>query len=510
MNLEKLLTHEQGFQLTTATPLQRAICRMETGQPLEELAELPEVAECIGGPDALAALPTVAPSTSVLMAAIRTAKSLKAAAKAFRATQICDLSKLGDGEIARYVVLSIDKDKAAAIREHLSGKIQASPLLSKCLLRPPAGDSIFLMSPSGKPVEIMVAAGKAAGGEAVSRWSVGGTYDEAPRMNGADKRINLKDSLTAIRGRLLPGAQLDLIGSPWAPAGFVYDLYVDRFGRPGTDVLFMIAKGPDMHPQHFTPEFCEKLRAEDPTAYRTDVLARFCDPPSSLLSSIDVEACSRKAPLDLQPNQQPCVAAIDPANRRNAWTLTIVRPKADGSPEVVLTRQWIGSHAAPLMSSRIFEQIAPVLDFYRIESRALYTDQANYDDKWELALQSEITLIADPFSASEWRAHAKTLERLVTNHIIELPPNAAMRADILGIQKRLTARDWHIVLPNTGDGRHGDYVPSLCLALKHLPAPVAAVEVVMDDDEKRICDFINSSKSSPMRSAAERLRGAFA
>ena len=31
----------------------------------------------------------------------------------------------------------------------------------------------------------------------------------------------------------------------------------------------------------------------------------------------------------------------------------------------------------------------------------------------------------------------------------------------------------------------------------------------MDDEEKRSCDFINSSKSNPMRSAAERLHGAF-
>jgi hypothetical protein len=98
----------------------------------------------------------------------------------------------------------------------------------------------------------------------------------------------------------------------------------------------------------------------------------------------------------------------------------------------------------------------------------------------------------------------------VSEHNIELPPNAAMRADILGVQKRLTARSWQIVLPNTGDGRHGDYVPSLVLALKHLPsAYVAPQPSDMDDDEKRICDFINSSRSNAMRHAAERLHGAF-
>ncbi len=511
MNLENLLCSPDGFQLETATNLQRAICRMETGLPLEEYAECPEVIECIGGAQALALLPNVAPSTSVLQAAVRSAKSQKAAAKAFRATQICDLDKLKDGEIARYSVCSIDKDKADAVLEHLTGKIQASPVLKDILLRPPAGDSIFLMHPSGKPVEIKVMAGKRAGGGLVSRWSIGATFDEAPRMNGADKKINLPDSIVALRARLLPGAQIDLIGSPWAPSGLIYDLFVDRFGRPGTDLLFMIAKGPDMHPAHFTPEFCEKLRKEDPTAYRTDVEAKFCDPPSSLLSSIDVELCSRAAPMDLNPNKQPHVASIDPANRKNAWTLTILRPNAEGDPEVACTRQWQGSHAAPLRSSRTFEQIKPLLELYGIEGNLLWTDQANFDDKWELAATAGITLVADPFTDSEWRGHAKNLEKLVTEHRIQLPPNAAMRADILGIQKRLTERSWTIVLPNTQDGRHGDYVPSLCLGLKHLPAPLRASMIAndYDENERRVLDFINSSKSNPTRHAAERLRSAF-
>ncbi|HKY41372.1 MAG TPA: hypothetical protein VJN18_35810 [Polyangiaceae bacterium] len=510
MNLEALLCHEQGFQLVEATPLQRAICRMETGEPLEELAERDDVREAIGGVHALHDLPACAPSTSCLMAAVRTAKSQKAAAKAFRASQTCDLGKLKDGEIARYSVLSIDKDKAQAVYEHLVGKIKASPLLSQVLLKEPAGESVFLMHPSGRPVEIKVMAGKRAGGSLVARWSIGATFDEAPRMNGSDMKVNLPDALVALKARLLPGAQIDLIGSPWAPAGLIYDLFVDRFGRPGDDLVFMIAKGPDMNPSHFTPELCAKLLKEDPMAHRTDVLALFADPPSSLLSSIDVELCSRKAPVDLEPNNQEHVAAIDPANRKNAWTLTIVRPKPNGDPEVALTRQWIGSHAAPLMSSRVFEQIRPLLELYGIEDNALYTDQANFDDKWELATDKGIQLIADPFSEAEWRGHAKHLEKLVSEHRLELPPNAAMRADILGIQKRLTARSWHIILPNTGDGRHGDYVPSLCLALKHLPAPRAVEETsTMDDAEKRICDFINSSKSRPMQHAAQRLAGTF-
>lgn len=514
MNLETLLTHEHGFRLTTATPLQRAICRAETGVALDELAELPQVIEALGGIQALQMLMAtvgVAAAIVVLLAAIRSAKSLKVAAKAYRATQTVDLSRLREGEFARYSIVSLDMDKARATFEHFAGSVMASPLLAPTVIKQTA-DSMFIMNAEyQKPVEVKVVAGKKAGGSTVARWSAGLAADEAPRMQGQeDGVVNLPDLLTAIRGRLLPGAQIDLLGSPWAPRGPIYDLYIDRFGRPGDDVLFMIAKGPDMNPFHFTPELCARLLKEDPRAYRTDVLALFADPEDSLLSSIDVEACTRAAgSVDLNPNDQPCVAAIDPANRRNAWTLVIMRPRADGAPEVVHVRQWMGSKSAPLRSSRVFEQMKPTLELYGVET--LWTDQASFDDKHELAEQADISLAADPFTEAEWKAHAKALEKHVSEHTISLPPNAALRADILGIQRKLTSRSYQIVLPNTGDGRHGDYAPALCLALKHLPHPEFAAEPdYLDDEERRICDFINSSKSNPMKAAADRLRGAFA
>jgi hypothetical protein len=511
LNLENLLCAPNGFQLTTATNLQRAICRMETGEPLEEYANCPEVIECIGGAQAFGTLPRSAPSISVLLAAVRSAKSLKAAAKAFRASHVADLSKIKPDEIARYSVLSVDKDKANAVMEHLTGKVNASPALSASVIKV-AGESMWIMRADGRVVEIKVMAGKRAGSSVVARWSAGVTLDEGPRMNGSEHVVNLPDLLVNLPARMLPGTQIDIVGSPWGPSGPVYDMYIDCYGRPSSDMLFMIAKGPDMHPAHFTPEFCAKLAKEDPRAHRTDVLAMFADPEDSLLSSLDVEECTRKGTnqLDLQPNEQPCSAAIDPANRRNAWTLVITRPTADGKRcEVVLARQWMGSKSAPLASSRVFAEMKPLLELYKVDH--VWTDQASFNDKFELAQQAGITLIEDDFTEANWRAHAKLLEKHVSERTISLPPNAALRADILGIQRRLTARSWQIVLPSTGDGRHGDYAPALCLSLKHLPSPLVTVEPSgIDENERRVLDFINSSKSNPTRHAAERLRSAFA
>lgn len=513
MNLEALLTDPDGFRLTTATPCQRAVARAETGLPLDELENDPDVVRMFGGTQAIQMLRDmrgVAPTIAVLLAAIRTAKSIKEAAKAFRATQTVNLDGVREDEIPRYSIISLDKDKAQAIFQHLVGAIQSSELLSSVLYDKPKADSLLLMHPSGRLVEIMVAAGKKAGGSLVARWSVGCSFDEGPRLQGQSEGVvNLPDALTAIRGRLLPGAQIGIPGSPWAPHGPVYDMYLDCFGRPSPECLVAVADGPSMNPSWFTPERCAKLLKEDPRAHRTDVLALFADQEDSLLSSLDVEACSRKGgPDELNPNEHPCAAAIDPANRRNAWTLVITRPTSDGKAEVVLARQWMGSKSAPLASSRVFEQMRPLLELYKVDH--VWTDQASFNDKFELAQQQGITLVEDDFTEANWRAHAKLLEKHVSERTISLPPNAALRADILGIQRRLTARSWQIVLPSTGDGRHGDYAPALCLALKHLPQPFVAVQPGgIDEDERRVLDWVNSSKSNPMRHAAGRLREAF-
>ena len=47
---------------------------------------------------------------------------------------------------------------------------------------------------------------------------------------------------------------------------------------------------------------------------------------------------------------------------------------------------------------------------------------------------------------------------------IELPDNPTLRADLLGVGKRVTMNGLAIELPRTADGRHADYAPALALA----------------------------------------------
>jgi hypothetical protein len=216
-DLETLLTSPDGFALP-ATDLQRAICRLIDGRPLAELAT-PLVQAALGNLplDPFNAERTP-PAEVVLLAGVRTAKSMIAAAVAIMSSQRCDVSQLSPGEIPRFSILSLSLDNAKVTMGHLVGALQ-KPHLKHLRVDPAQTEnwrelmeetsaesawSVFVWHPSGRPVEIRVIAGKRAGGSLVSRWSAGVCLDEAARMVGdSDGVINYDDAVKAVRTRLL-------------------------------------------------------------------------------------------------------------------------------------------------------------------------------------------------------------------------------------------------------------------------------------------------------------------
>jgi hypothetical protein len=177
--LERLLISPAAFGLTTASPLQRAVCRIIDGLPLEALSSCAEVRAAVGD---IAMLPNAPPAEVLLLSGIRAAKSLIAAATAVRASQTCDLSGLGAGETPRVSVVSLTTDLAKVVFDHIVGNVLARPALKALLIGEPTSDIIVLRHPSGRPVEIKVVAGARAGASLVARWSAGCIFD-APRTS---------------------------------------------------------------------------------------------------------------------------------------------------------------------------------------------------------------------------------------------------------------------------------------------------------------------------------------
>ena len=482
LTLETVLTHPDYFGLTTASPLQRAICRVLDGLPLGDLAADPDVAGAFGD---VAALPASRPAELVLLAGIRCGKSLLSAACAVRAALTCDVSRLGAGDIPRISVLSYSVDTARATWQHVRGHVEASSALRGLLVSEPTADMIVLRHPSGRTIEIKIVAGSRAAGSLVARWSAGVIFDEAPRMVGAeDGVVNLDHERQAVVGRLLPGAQILMIGSPWAPFGPIFKLVEEHEGKPTKNLVVVRAPAYAMNPSHWTQERCDELREIDPDAYWVDVECKFMDTAGGMFTLEEVKRVSREAPLQLPFNKRYHYAAgMDPATRGNAWALVVTTnlgklPGSGGNRyAVVMTHQWQGSAAKPLKSREVFTEMAALLAPYDLKH--VTTDQWCIDTLREMASDCGISLIQYDLTGQKEFELFKKAKDMMADGSLELAPDRKLLADLCSVRKVVTQRSIRVEFPVGPDGRHADYAPALAKALSRSllsPAPEQPTE----------------------------------
>lgn len=471
LTTEGLLTSRQAFGVRTATPVQRASCRIRDGLPLGKLAKHPDVVAALGGELAIASLPSergVKPVEFCDVSSPRTAKTIRAVAGALVATQTVDVSKLGPGEVPRVSIVSLTRDVADVPFRLLIGTVEASPMLRPLLISKTADAALF-RHPSGRPIEVAVVAGARAGASLVARWSAGVIFDEAPRMLGQeDGIVNLDDARSAVLDRLLPGAVVQYIGSPWAPLGPCFEMVKAHWGAPTGELVVLRCTGPAGNPSHWTPEFCERLRRQDANAYAVGVLGEFVDATAGLLTHTAVKRCTRTGPDAIPPIEcGACTAAIDPSGASssgNGFTLVIVDARHIAGRvvyRVVQALEWRG--CGPEIA---LKEVGDQCRAYGV--RHAFTDEHAGAIIVALARNvAGLTLIEEKSSQAGNLEAFTNLANLVATDSIEFSPKKAFERDLLSVRKTATPLGWKIVLPHTADGRHCDYAPALARAVAH-------------------------------------------
>lgn len=475
---ESVLTSPEWLGLTTATAMQRAICRLADGLPLAELWDAPVLPPELAAayPDDVRERSTMAwalggrvepdgqPREMDVLAGIRGGKSLFASALAIRASQVCDLGALQPWEVPRYSICSLSLDNAHVIFEHLTGACEHSPRVSALVCAEPTADSVFLRHPSGRPVEVKVVAGRRAGGSLVSRWLIGAAFDEAPRMVGAeDGVVNLDDLRRAALERLLPGGQLLYIGSPWAPLGPVYRAVREHHGRPSRVHVVVRATGPAMNPHHWTPERTTRSASPppegDPQVYLTDCLAEFADLESSLFTEAQLRAVTLDG-VERLPYEPWCtyVAYMDTASTTNAWTLVIGTLRRDGRCAIVRAQQWLPG-TAPLVPREVLAEVAAICGEYQLHE--VWADQFGGQFVVDFGHDFGLTVLQENVNrATKNEAWAATKTRVLEGALV-LIDEPQMLDDLKRVRKRLTPEGHRIEFPVTADGRHCDYAPAV-------------------------------------------------
>lgn len=503
--LETVLTHPDLFALTEATNTQRAICRCSDGLPLGELWDDPQVREAFGG---VAPEPGKPPKKLYILAAIRGGKSLLSAAKAWQASQEADLSKTRPGDEIRIPILSFDKDAAHAVFRHLRENVLRSPALRATLAADPTTDSIQLRHPSGRAIEVKVTAVARAGSTLVARWLPSLIFDEAPRMASEEDSVeSLEESLRAVDGRMLPGGQILLVGSPHAPRGVCYKADQEYWGKPDIDRAVIIrAPGPALNPSHWTPEQCEAVRLSDPIAYEANVLARFVTSGVGMFALAHVERCTRKDTEPLPPDRHcTYVAAIDPATRRNHWTLVVATRSADESGRLrnrlVLTK----TYAPPDNTDpdAVFADIAKTLEPYGV--KVLRTDQWAVDalravaQRYGLGLAEEVITQARKFELFDGlRIQTETDE-------VEFTNDPRIVSDLMRIRKVVTQTGVKVDTPESSDGGHCDMAAAVALVIAYAIAP-PRVDAPAHGTEAHWAEVVAKDKAAALDKAASMAR----
>lgn len=487
-SLESLLCSPHGFGLTTASPLQRAICRIADGRPLAELQQHPEVVAALGTSESDVRIP---PHELVLLSGIRGGKSLFCGAAAVRSALTCDVSGLRASDFpVRVPVVSTTRKIANTTFEHIYTSVRQSPVLRQCLLTPePVDNTIQLRHPSGYPVEITVSAGSKAGSSLVSKWLAGVIFDEAPRLQSSeDGVINLDHQRAAVMGRMLPGAQIMYPGSPWRPEGTVYNLYREFWGKPSEKCVVIKAPGWAMNPIYWTPERCAKLKEEHPDVWLTDCAAEFGDGDENLFPGVLLERAELSSALHPRMRGVEYGAAIDPSGGGNAWTLCIAGGFGGGMVKVVRTKLWQGSKLEPLKPDAVLAECARICAEYGVET--VDTDEWAYSALRDIAERHGLSLRQVP-SARQANRYLAVKTRMADGKVQYVSGDPRVRQHLLGVVRRKTPNGYTIILPSTSDGMHCDYAPSFVRAVdRFLSDPVEVEErrtpeqIVEDADDE--------------------------
>lgn len=506
---EHIFTSPDCLAVVKATPLQRAIARAMDGRPIGDLWDHPTVPPAFGH-----AKPPegVTPAKIVIVSAIWTGKTLFAAAKAIRSSQVVDCTGLLPSDEVRIPVLATGKDQAGQGYKHIVGNLLMRPELGRIVNKDidPTAESIYVKHPTGRPIEITISAMARAGMTLISRRLPCVIFDEATRVQGLDDGAvkNLEEQIDAVEGRILPGGCILIIGSPHAPLGPVYHMVSKYFGRPTQDCLVIRARGPDMNPTRWTPERCAELRRRNPRAYRTDVEAEFADTEHALIPSAHVERAMRTAPKEHEPVKGGSyVAVMDPGGRASAWTFLILEATEKGF-RVALAKQWTKDIKGEFRAAPVMDEIAA--DCKRYGCADVWSDAYGIEATSGLADERKLTVLVHDWNAeNRWTASRKMAD-LLENQELELPPDDDFRDDLVRIRKKPTSTGLTIIMPSTGK-RHCDYFAVLALALLYPPDPPANdVEEKPKEEDPFLEDHLKSLDRDQYEAAAGRLGGAAA
>jgi len=413
-----------------------------------------------------------------VVAGIRGGKTTLAAAAAVAGALRADLGALRAGESAAGLIVAPHADSAAETYRVLRELCEGYDLLRPLLVGQPKAGSLTLRRPSDeRDVELRVVAAGKGGLTLRSRWLTGVVLDEAAFFESSTTAaVTDRAQLDAVRHRVVSGAAIWLISSPYAAKGLLHEIW--RTTQAGWHVVH--APSAALNPGYWTPSRVERAERDDYDSAQREVLARFVDAASGLFSR---ESVARACAMPREPVERGrrYVCAMDPASRVNPWTAAVASRTVTGWA-VHSVRQWV-PRGGDLDPTEVLGDLAAWLRPYGVTT--VLTDQYGYGPTAALARQHGLTLsLRTTTDRTKAESHGWLRKRLEAGEVA-LPDDEDLRGDLADVQRVYTGGGRTRIEYQRRGPRHADYVASVTLALHELasaPARAAAPDDEVDDE----------------------------
>jgi hypothetical protein len=188
--------------------------------------------------------------------------------------------------------------------------------------------------------------------------------DELAFFVTSDGRPTDQEMLRVARGRLATtGGRLLVLSSPYAQSGALYELHRRHYGREDSPVLTWQATAPEMNPA-LPADYLARMEAEDPEAYRSEVLGEFRAGVATFLDPDALAAVVEEGVRERQPsNRARYCAFADAASGSGKDSFAVGIAHQDGERTVLdVVRAW----KPPFNPSGVIAEASDLLRRYRL------------------------------------------------------------------------------------------------------------------------------------------------
>jgi hypothetical protein len=252
--------------------------------------------------------------------------------------------------------------------------------------------------------------------------------DELAHFISTDGRPTDTEMLRALRPTLATtGGKLIILSSPYAQSGALWELHRRHFGKDESTTLVWQASAPDMNPS-LPADYLERMKEDDPEAYRSEVLGEFRSGVSTFLDPEVLEACVVPDRHELPPaDGLSYVAFADPSGgSQDAFTVAVAH--RDGELVVVdVVRAW----SAPFNPSGVMAEAAELLKSYHCVS----VTSDRYAAEWPRESFRSHGIECEVAELDRSRLYLELLP-LVMAGTIEIPDDAKLLGELRGLERR--------------------------------------------------------------------------